>query len=900
VHRRRLEREMDLEWQFHIDARTDALIAAGVSRDEAERQARVEFGDLLRWKEQGREARGIGWMQDLGSDAQYALRQMRRAPVFSGVVIATLTLGIGANTAIFSLVNSLLLRTLPVMEPERLVTISSETALRHGFTAGIGWNYQMWTRLQQRSREFDGALAWFAMQLNLAQRGERQPIEVLFASGGFFTTLSVPALAGRTFTAEDDVRGGGPDGPVAVISYGFWQRHFGGAANVLGRPLVVEGVPVTIIGVTPPDFLGVEVGRVFDVSLPLGTEPLIRGKQSAVDAERQMFLIVMLRLKAQQSLETATVTLRGMQAHILGTTPRELQRLPPFLREPYTLVPAPTGISGVSRLRQRYERPLLTILVVVALVLLIACANLANLLLARTNARLHELSVRRALGASRWRLVRQGLVESLLLASLGAAAGLAVAAWGSRALVAQLSTFDSVVSLDLSLDWRVLAFTAVLTIATMAFFGTAPAMRAMRVAPIDALKTPPFTVRGSAGPVRRWSIGSSGLVVGQMALSLVLVIAAGLFVRTFERLASVPLGFDRDRVLVVNVNTARAQLDPAARTTFYHRLVAAVATAPGVSHAAGSMWTPVSGGGANLIRNAAGRMVDPSRVVTNFITPGWFAAYGVGLRAGRDIDERDTPKAPPVAVVNEAFVRRFLPGRDAIGEVVDAVGGTDHLKRTRTIVGVAADAVFSGSLRDVVPPMMYVPLAQSVGLGPPDKADINISVRSAAGSPMLVAPSVGAALTAVDRDLAYSFRPLDDYVTTSLMQERIVALLSGFFAFLGLILAAIGLYGVTSYAVSRRRTEIGIRMALGAAPSGVVRLVLLRVSLMVAAGVVTGIAASAWLSRFVAPLLYGLEPWDPMTLSAATLTLVAVGLAAGWLPASAAARVDPAEVLKET
>lgn len=612
LHRRRLEREMEIEWQFHVDARTDALVAGGLSRSEAERQARVEFGDPLRWKEQGREARGLGWMHDVRADAQYAFRQMRRAPVFAGVIIATLALGIGANTAIFSLVNSLLLRTLPVREPERLATISSETALRQGFTAGLGWNHQMWTRFQERQQEFDGALAWSAMQLNLAQRGERQPIDVLLASGGFFTTLGVPALAGRTFAPEDDLRGGGPNGPVTVISYAFWQRHFGGAANVLGTSLIVEGVPLTIVGVTPPEFLGVEVGRAFDIAVPLGTEPLIRGKQSAVDAERILFLIVMLRLKPQQSLEHATTTLRGMQAHILGTTPEELPRFePPFLREPYTLVPAPTGISGVSRLRHRYERPLLTILVVVALVLLIACANLANLLLARANARLHELSVRRALGASPWRLARQGLVESLLLASLGAAAGLAVAAWGSRALVTQLSTFDSVVSLDLSLDWRVLGFTAGLTLVTMVFFGTAPALRAMRVAPIDALKTPAFTVRASAGPVQRWSIGSSGLVAGQVALSLVLVVAAGLFVRTFERLASVPLGFDRDRVLVVNVNTARVQLDPATRTTYYHRLVAAVAMAPGVSKAAGSMWTPVGGGGAGLARNAAGRIVDP-------------------------------------------------------------------------------------------------------------------------------------------------------------------------------------------------------------------------------------------------------------------------------------------------
>jgi predicted permease len=378
-------------------------------------------------------------------------------------------------------------------------------------------------------------------------------------------------------------------------------------------------------------------------------------------------------------------------------------------------------------------------------------------------------------------------------------------------------------------------------------------------------------------------------VIAQVALSLVLVCAAGLFVRTFQRLASVPLGFDSDRVLVIDVDTARATTDPADRTAFYHRLVGAVAAVPGVAHAAGSMWTPVS----------APSTPDSERMVlSNVITPGWFATYGTPIRAGRDIDGRDTANAPAVAVVNDAFARRFFPGRRAIGETVDA----------RTVVGVVGDQVVQGgykadgaprSLRDGAPPTMYMPLTQSAGSGVPGRTTIVINVRSAAGPPAALARSIGAALIAVDRDLAFTFRPLSDSLSASIAQERLVAMLSGFLGALALLLAGLGLYGIMSYAVSRRRTELGIRLALGAEPRAVVRLVLGRVGLLVAAGVVAGTALSLWVSRFVAPLLYGLQPRDPVTLSAAALTLAAVGALAAWLPARRASRIDPARVLRD-
>jgi putative ABC transport system permease protein len=837
-------------------------------------------------------------MQDL----RLAVRALRTTPIVTAVAILSLALGIGANTAIFSLVNSLLLRTLPIVEPQRLVAISSGTAISQGNTPA--WTYAVWDQIRQRTQMFDGALAWSqglgsTTRFNLAQGGETEPVEGLFANGDFFTTLGVTALLGRTFTAADDVRGGGPDGPVAVISYGMWQRRFGGAATVVGTALVLERVPFTIIGVMSPEFFGTEVGRTFDVALPIGTEALIHGKDSAIDNGASYWLWIMVRLKPGQSLEAATATLRGVQPQIREAAMP--QNVPPraqelFLKEPFTLVQA---AAGTSRLRQRYERPLVAILVIVALVLLIACANIANLLLARATARRHELSVRLALGASRWRLARQFLVESFVLAGIGAVLGLMIAAWGSRALVAALSTPVNRVSLNLSLDWRVMAFMAAVTVATAVLFGTAPAWRATRAAPIDALKE---HARGASGDARV-SL-SSALVVAQVALSLVLVVAAGLFVRTLERLATLPLGFDADRVLTVTVDVTRAPIAPANRIPFDHQLVATVAAVPGVASAAGAMVTPVGGGGIIGevdLPSAPPSAREPGPVpfwnshsaMINQITPRWFATYGTTLRAGRDIDDRDTQNAPPVAVVNDAFARKFLPGRNPIGETVTfAPAGPVP----RTIVGVVGDAVYI-SVRDGVRPTVYVPLAQR-DFGPP-ATEINIGVRSSAGSSVQLAHSVAAALAAVDRNLTFSFRPLADQVDASLTQERVVAILSGLFGALALLLAGLGLYGVTSYSVTRRRTEIGIRMALGAEPAGVIRLVLSRVSVLIGLGVIVGAGVSLWASKFVATLLYGLEPRDPATLVGAAAILGAVGAFAGSLPAWRASRIDPAEVLRE-
>jgi len=882
------DEELDKELQFHIDTETDDLVASGMTREEARRRTLLEFGGVARAKEAVRDQYLRRVADGLLRDMKVAVRTLRATPLVSAVAMLSLTLGIGANTAMFSIVDSLVLRALPVREPHQLATLSN------GLGPTSTWSYAIWSEIQRRADLFEGALAWSSLRFNLAQAGEMQPVSGLIVSGDFFKTLGVSPSVGRTLTAGDDTPGGGSEGPVAVISHTFWQRHFAGALDVIGRTLVIERVPFTIVGVTPERFFGPEVGRSFEVAVPIGCEPLIRGKDTALDIPTNFWLNVMIRLRPDQSMEAATSTLRALQPDIRAAAmpPNLPARLAPeFMKSPFSLE---TAAGGTSALRQRYTQALLTILVVVGVVLLIACANIANLQLARTAARRHELSVRVALGASRSQLARQLLVESLLIALTGAVSGLVLALWANRLLVGLLSNSVNTVSLDLSINWRVLAFTMIVTATTALLCGALPALRASAASPSHALKE---HGRASDGSTPRTA---SALVVAQVALSLVLVVAAGLFIRTFVGLTTRPLGFDSERVVVVNVNASRAQIDPTSRIPFYYELVDVVASVPDVAAAGASVITPVSGGGFNSFIEVPGapQMADSDRTsLAQWVTPGWFATYGTAIHVGRDITNRDDKAAVPVALVNEAFARKFLPGRDPMDATVKIVSGRGEDQVPKRIVGVVADAVYR-SLRDPASPTLYVPLAQ--GSFPFPLTGISIGARVTAGSPMRLARSVTASLAARDPDLVFNFRSLAEQVNASVAQEQIIALLAGFFGLLALFLAGLGLYGTTAYAVATRRSEIGIRMALGAEPAAVIRLVLTRVAWQVAAGVALGAVACAWATRLVATLLYGLEPNDPATLVGSTVTLVAIGLIAGWLPAYRASQTDAAAVLKKS
>jgi putative ABC transport system permease protein len=822
-------------------------------------------------------------------DLRDAFRALRSTPIVTAVAILSLALGIGANTAIFSLINALMLRSLPVKDPQRLVQVLSAEQRP-------SWSNPMWEQIRERDRQiFDGAFAYSTPRFNLAAGGETQFVSGVMASGEYFDVLGVRAVIGRTFSPADDVRGGGPDGPVAVISDNFWRRHFGGAPDVVGKPIMLDRIQFTVIGVTPAEFTGLDQGNHFDVAVPLGTEPLIRGaKESALDQRTWWWLRIMARLKDGESLDHSVVALRTVQPQIreatlpLKSRPENVAR---YLSDPFNLRPAANGPATLGR---QYRDPLFLIMGVVALVLVIACANIANLLLARANARRHELSVRVALGASRWRIARQLLVESTLLSAAGAVLGLALARWGAALLVGEFSVDDAPMTLDVGVDWIVLGFTAFIAMTTALLFGTVPAMRATRVQPNDALKEQRRSIVGES----RFGFGSL-LVILQVGLSLVLVVGAALFVRTFTSLNHVRLGFNPDPLLIVDMNSKRSSIAAENRPELWERMRQAALAVPGVQSAALQNITPLMFSSWNtIIENPPGlSLAEDQRLVNvNSVSRDWFATQGIPFVAGRDFTGEDRKGAPAAVVVNETLVKKYFGGGNAIGKTLREITRPGVAAPELHIVGIVRDAVYL-SLKEPIPPTMYQYLPQVEG-GPPGPG-IDMAVRAAGTSPAMLSRSIADALQRVDKDVTFTLSVYKQAIRANTVQERMVAMLSGFFGALALLLAALGLYGVMTYAVSRRRTEIGIRMALGAAPSAAVRLVLQRATALVTIGVVLGTGLSIWAARFAAPLVFGVQPRDPATLAGAAAVLGAIGLLAGWLPARRASRIDPAKVLRE-
>jgi predicted permease len=814
-------------------------------------------------------------------DWRDALRSLRATPVVTAVAVVSLALGIGANTALFSILNSLILKTLPVRDPGQLVVID-----------GGSWTNPIWNAISpDRRRIFDDAFAWSTNRFDLSTHGETDFVEGAWASGGMFEVLGVHAMIGRTFTEADDDRGGGPDGPVAVISSGFWQRRLGGRPDVVGQRLTINRLPVTIVGVTPPEFFGVDVGRVADVTLPINTRALMPNGARVLDGRSTWWLEIMGRLKPGQTMEQTQAALRGAQPSIRAATlPSDwpAKDLAGYLKEPFELISAATGESN---LRGGYEKPLKVILVVVGVVLVIACANIANLLLARAAARRREFSLRLALGASRLRLARQLLAESLVLGVGGALLGIGVAQLGSALLVRQLATPTSGVTLDLALDWRVLAFTAVVALATSLIFGLAPAAGVSGVAPHEALKA---EARGVIGD-RRWSL-KNVLVIGQVALSLSLVVAAALFLRTFSALTTSDLGFTPDPLLTASL-LAPPTVAVGDRASYFERIRESAGAVPGVARASLSALTPIgtSRWNTRIEVPPGGPALSPRERTAwvNVVSPGWFATFGMRVVAGRDIDARDLKGSARVIVVNESFARRIFPDRPAVGQrVTTSLEGPES--HAYDVIGVVNDAVYQ-SVRAGFEPTVYVPLTQLGSPGP----GVVLTVAAASGSPESLSHSVGRAISSVDTAAAFTIQPLGAQVRSSTRQARLVAILGGFFGGLALVLAALGLYGVTSYSVNRRRGEIGVRMALGANPAVILRLVMSRISWIMGAGVVMGAALSWWASQYVAALLFGLGPRDPATFATAAAALVIAGSLAGWLPARRAARMDPVSVLRE-
>ena len=820
-------------------------------------------------------------------DTRDAFRALAATPIVTIVSVASLALGIGANTALFSILNGLVIKQLPVREPGQLVVIDRTS-----------WPNPVWEQIRERQHDlFESAAAWQILKFNLADSGPADPVSGAYVSGGLFQMLGVDAIAGRTVTPADDVRGGGLDGLVAVISARFWQSRFGGAHDVLGRQLALNRVRFTIVGVLPAGFLGPEVGQAVDVFVPLASEGTIRGRESALDGRNSWWLQLAARLKPAQSIAQATAALNAARPAIrdavmpLDASAADREN---YLRDPIELFPAASGVSppdmyGIGGFRGRFERPLMIILAVVGGVLLIACANIANLMLARATARRHEMSVRLALGASRLRLGGQMFVESLILAVTGGLAGLAVAKVGAPLLIRQLGSDIAVVTLDLGIDWRVLGFTAAASLAATFLFGLAPAFGLGRVEPNDALKDQSRSVAGET----RFGLRNA-LVVLQVALSFALVAGAGLFVRTFASLTTAPLGFDAQNLLIVRVDAAPERVTPEIKVAFVQRVTEAVTAAPGILRASPSRITPMSDGNTTFGVQLSGTPAQPPdrrRVYVNYVAPGWFETYGMRVIAGRDFAMSDKVGAESVVVVNQAFVRHFANGQNVIGQRVMSITPGDL---NSVIVGVVNDSIYRRVRLGVVP-TMYQPMYQASY----PRSAFSVTAKLRSGSPRaLVERNIAEAIGRAAPDLSFTLRDYSDQLRDSVTQERLVAMMSAFFGALAMLLAALGVYGVTAYSVGRRRAEIAIRMALGASARGVVRLVLGRVAALVAIGAAIGMTLSLWAAKFVGALLFGVEARDPVTLIATAAVLVAVGLIAGWLPARRVSHLDPTSALR--
>lgn len=868
------DRQVAEELRQHVDFETDDLVRQGVPPAEARRRALMTLGGADRFREEARDTRSVRWLSAARRDIGYTLRSLRAAPGFATVVVVTLALGIGANTTFFSILNTLVLKQLPVHDPDRLVQIE-----------GGDWTYPIWEQVHARQSQFAGAAFAWARQwdgFDLGDGGMTDPAEGAYVSGDMFRILGVTAVRGRVITPEDDSRAGGADGPVAVVSYRFWQERFGGNDSAIGTTLVINSVPVTIVGVTPRSFFGMEVGRSFDVMLPFALKPSIEGDPRALDRRSNWWVSIGARLAPGQSVEQAEAALRALQPAIREATIPE--DYPPqvaagYFTDPLELTSAATGASA---LRSRYQPALLTIMAVVGLVLLIACANVANLLLARACARQREFSVRLALGASRARIVFQLLIESLIVSSLGAIAGLFVATWGSALVVAQLTTWQDAVYLDLSPDWYLFGFLVMVTATTTVVFGLSPAWSLRTSSPNDALRD------GGRGTVGDRRIGTrNALVVVQLALSLVLLVAAGLFLRTFVTLNSTSTGMAIDELLAVDVDLRRSSVPAESRGLVIERMRETVAALPGVTGAATSTITPLSGRAWNA---GVGDVFPPPRdrmTWMNGVSPGWFDTVGARVIEGRDFTPADNEG---VAIVNQAFAQRFLEPGPATGQTFRLAapeGGGDLMH----VVGLASDVMYRRPREGMVP-TLFLPLGA-------DRVASSLLVRVAPGQKAPITRTIAGTLQGADPEATFSVRSYDDLASATVAHERLTAGLATAFGVLALLLAAIGLYGVMSYSVGQRRGEIAVRMALGADAATILRLIVGHGTALVVVGVLVGAVISLWAASYVQSLLFGIEARDVGTLVAAALVLALAGLLSIWLPAWRASKIDPAKLLRE-
>ena len=824
-------------------------------------------------------------LDEMLNDLRYAVRTLMKHRSFALVAVLSLGLGIGATTAIFRIMDAVRLRSLPVSHPEELARIRlADASGARGFysTAYGALTNPIFEQVRRQQEGFTDVAAWSPTTFNLAEGGEVRPARSLMVSGGLFDVLGVRPALGRLIAEGDDRRG---CAPTIVLSHTFWQREFGGDRAVVGRRLSVDGHPAEIIGVGPAGFFGLEVGRGFDLAVPLCAAPELTGR-NLLDAGTDWWLIAIGRMKPGWTLERATTQLQAVSPGLFEST------LPPtypadsvkdFLRLRLEAVP---GAAGESNLREQYEAPLWMLMAAAGLVLVIACANVANLLLARASAREREIAIRLGLGASRGRIVRQLLTESALLAAAGAAAGVLLADVLSSGLVSFLSTANDSVVLVLQMDRRVLGFVSLLGVATCLLFGLVPALKATSATAVPALRGAARGVVGAErGGLRRL------LVIAQVAFSLVLLAGGVLFARSLFNLLQVDTGFRSRDVLVATVDLRRLDVPVERRLDNERDLLARIRSLPGVRAAATATIVPISGNawsndvaleGTDIKKNAQ----------LNRVSPDYFRTLGIPLLAGRDFNERDTPATPLVAIVDEAFAAAVTGGASPLGRRVRWAATPSTPEMYFEIIGVAKSSVYE-NLREPRYPTMFV--AASQAWRPAQRVAMLINA-DAASTPL--APAVIRKLAEIDPRITVTFLGLDRQIQDTVVRERLLAMLAAFFAVVAALLALLGLYGVIAYGVARRTNEIGLRVALGATRPAVLSMVLREGAWLVGAGVAVGLVLAVAAGRLAQRLLFGIVAHDPWTLGSTAAALIALGLLATYWPARAAARIEPTIALR--
>jgi predicted permease len=907
VRRERLETEMDLELEGHLERLTADLIRAGHTPAEAARRARIALGPALVYKEEMRASLGLRWFDALGADLRYAARKLKKSPGFTAIAATSLALAIGANTTIFSVAKQLLYERLAVPHAADLRLLAWTGTEEHvavhsiwgdydplpgGMVTSTAFSYPAYLQLRAENQVLGDLFAFKYTGMNATIHGNAQRVHAEMVSGNYYAVLGITPQLGRAIQPSDDASPG--QGPVAIISDGVWEREFGRSPAVIGQTIKLNDTPLTIVGVNPRGFTGAQtVQQSPDIFAPLAMQPLVAphtGTGSLLADTRRWWVNVMGRGKPGVSDAAAQAALDAqLGAMVRGTMPvKPVEDLPRMkLRD---------GSRGLFTTERSFAKPMAVLMTLVGLVLLLACANVANLMLARGSQRQREMSVRLALGAGRARILRQMLVESLVLAALGGAGGLIIGWLGRNVLPRMTENAWERSTFQVRFDWRVFAFTAGVTVLTGILFGLAPAFSAARAEVTHGLKESAQTATR-----RRKGMGGKALVGFQIALSTLLVIGAGLYLRTLAGLTAVNVGFRTDHLLLAEINPPQRRYGPGKDIALHTELERAIAAVPGVESVAPAIEAYVSDDRSRTNFLPEGEAYSPEKAQAeyyNVVGNRFFDTLGIPIVAGRGFGEQDTANSTKVGIINQSLARSRFPGQNPVGKRFlldrhDADGRQGTLAQdVIQIVGVCADVRYA-SLRDAPPPQFILPYAQQTEVG-----GMTYEIRTRM-TPAAILPALRKVVQQIDPDLPLAnVRTQDQQIEADLAQERIFVTLTSGFGLLALALASVGIYGVMAYSVANRTNEIGIRLALGAQPAQVRGMILRESAWLAGAGVVAGLAAAVLLARAVSSMLYGIQPNDPATLTAGVLLLLGVALAASWIPARRAAGVQPMVALR--